>query len=76
MDLDNPNGIYRTNTLARINVVDKIDTPLAQAELEEFREKFSRLAQQMLRFQNGKNPCNIPENICLLDVGTGIRKSN
>ncbi|GAG45362.1 unnamed protein product, partial [marine sediment metagenome] len=32
MDLDNPNGIYRTNTLARMNVCDKIDTPLAQAE--------------------------------------------
>ena len=50
MDLDNPNGIYRTNTLARINVVDKIDTPLAQAELEEFREKFGRPAQQTLLF--------------------------
>jgi F420-non-reducing hydrogenase large subunit len=32
MDLDNPNGIYRTNTLARMNVCDKIPTPLAQAE--------------------------------------------
>ena len=50
MDLDNPNGIYRTNTLARMNVVDKIDTPLAQAELEEFREKFGRPAQQTLLF--------------------------
>ncbi len=50
MDLDNPNGIYRTNTLARINVCDKIDTPLAQAELEEFREKFGRPAQQTLLY--------------------------
>ena len=50
MDLDNPNGIYRTNTLARLNVVDKIDTPLAQAELEEFREKFGRPAQQTLLY--------------------------
>jgi len=50
MDLDNPNGIYRTNTLARINVCDKINTPLAQAELEEFREKFGRPAQQTLLF--------------------------
>jgi F420-non-reducing hydrogenase large subunit len=50
MDLDNPNGIYRTNSLARINVVDKIDTPLAQAELEEFREKFGRPAQQTLLY--------------------------
>jgi len=50
MDLDNPNGIYRTNTLARINVCDKIDTPLAQAELEEFREKFGRPAHQTLLY--------------------------
>ena len=50
MDLDNPNGIYRTNTLARMNVVDKIDTPLAQAELEEFRSKFGRPAQQTLLY--------------------------
>ena len=50
MDLDNPNGIYRTNSLARMNVVDKIDTPLAQAELEEFREKFGRPAQPTLLY--------------------------
>jgi len=45
MDIDNPKGIYRANTLARINVCDFIDTPLAQAELEEFRAKFGRPAQ-------------------------------
>jgi F420-non-reducing hydrogenase large subunit len=50
MDLDSPKGIYRTNTLARINVCDKIDTPLAQAELEEFREKFGRPAQLTLLY--------------------------
>jgi len=50
MDLDNPNGIYRTNTLARMNVCDKIPTPLAQAELEEFREKFGRPAQPPLLY--------------------------
>jgi len=50
MDLENPNGIYRTNTLARMNVCDTIPTPLAQAELEEFREKFGRPAQQPLLF--------------------------
>jgi len=50
MDLDNPKGIYRTNTLARMNVCDKIPTPLAQAELEEFREKFGRPAQQPLLY--------------------------
>jgi F420-non-reducing hydrogenase large subunit len=50
MDLDNPNGIYRTNTLARMNVSDKIATPLAQAEFEEFREKFGRPAQATLLY--------------------------
>jgi F420-non-reducing hydrogenase large subunit len=50
MDLESPVGIYRTNALARVNVCDKMATPLAQAELEEFREKFGRPAQQTLLY--------------------------
>ena len=50
MDIDNPSGIYRTNSLARMNVCDQISTPLAQAELEEFREKFGRPAQLSLLY--------------------------
>jgi len=50
MDLEDPVGIYRTNALARINVCDKMATPLAQAELEEFRDKFGRPAQQTLLY--------------------------
>ncbi len=50
LDLDNPKGIYRSNCLARINVADKIATPKAQAELEEFREKFGRPAQATLLY--------------------------
>jgi F420-non-reducing hydrogenase large subunit len=50
MDLNSPNGIYRTNTLARINVCDSIPTPLAQAELEEFRKNFGRPAQLTLLY--------------------------
>jgi F420-non-reducing hydrogenase large subunit len=50
MDLNNPSGIYRTNTLARINVCDKIPTPLAQAELDEFRKNFGRPAQATLLY--------------------------
>ncbi|MCG8616100.1 MAG: nickel-dependent hydrogenase large subunit, partial [Desulfobacterales bacterium] len=50
MNLDAPKGIYRANCLARINVCDHISTPLAQAELEEFREKFSRPAQHTLLY--------------------------
>jgi F420-non-reducing hydrogenase large subunit len=33
-----------------MNVIDKIDTPLAQAEFEEFREKFGRPAQPTLLY--------------------------
>jgi len=50
MDPENPRGIYRVNTLARLNVADKISTPLAQAELEEFRATFGRPAQATLLF--------------------------
>ncbi|MEJ5365804.1 MAG: Ni/Fe hydrogenase subunit alpha [Desulfosoma sp.] len=50
LDETNPKGIYRANTLARINVADRIPTPRAQAELEEFREKFGRPAQATLLY--------------------------
>ena len=50
MDADNPLGIYRTNALARINVADRMATPLAQAEFEEFRSQFGRPAQLTLLY--------------------------
>ena len=50
MDLDAPKGIYRTNTLARLNVCDKISTPLAQAEFLEFRKTFGRPVQATLLY--------------------------
>ena len=50
MGLEKPSGIYRTNTLARINVCDSIDTPLANEELAEFRQKFGRPAQLTLLY--------------------------
>ena len=50
MDLNNPGGIYRSNCLARINVADKMATPLAQAELEEFRANFGRPAHFTLLY--------------------------
>ncbi len=50
MDINNPKGIYRVNSLARINVCDKISTPLAQAELEAFRASFGRPAQLTLLY--------------------------
>lgn len=45
MDPDHPVGIYRTNSLARLNVCDFIPTALAQKELEEFRGTVGRIAQ-------------------------------
>src|SRR5512143_2384182 len=50
MDLSAPSGIYRANTLARLNVCDYIPTPLAQKEFEEFRKAFGRPAQLTLLY--------------------------
>jgi len=50
MDTDSPKGIYRSNTLARINVADKMATPIANAELEEFRGLYGRPAQSTLLY--------------------------
>jgi F420-non-reducing hydrogenase large subunit len=50
MAYDNPVGVYRTNALARINVCDRITTPLAEKELEEFRANFGRPAQLTLLY--------------------------
>ena len=37
-----PEGVWRTNTLARCNVADKMATPLADAALKEMRELVGR----------------------------------
>jgi F420-non-reducing hydrogenase large subunit len=50
MDLDAPKGVFRVNSLARLNVCDSIKTPLAQKELEEFRTSFGRPAQLTLLY--------------------------
>lgn len=44
------NGMYRVSPLSRINVCDKISTPLANAELQEFRKAFGRPAQHTLLY--------------------------
>lgn len=41
-DFDGAEHMYRVSTLARMNVVDGMETPLAQAEFEEFRKNFGR----------------------------------
>ncbi len=82
MDLDNPNGIYRTNTLARINVCDHIDTPLAQAELEEFRKSFGRPAQLTLLYHwarliellyNAENAIRLLDDPGITDTETRVK---
>lgn len=50
MSLGGSKGIYRSNTLARINVCDNISTPLANEAFEKFRETFGRPAQQTLLY--------------------------
>lgn len=54
MSPENPMGVYRVNCLARINVADKMATPLAQAELEEFRAAFGRPAHFTLLYHYGR----------------------
>lgn len=44
------NGMYRVSPLSRINVCDKISTPLANAELQEFRKAFGKPAQKTLLY--------------------------
>jgi F420-non-reducing hydrogenase large subunit len=45
-----PDGIYRVAPLARINVCDKISTPLANDMLTDFRAAFGRMPQQTLLY--------------------------
>ncbi len=45
-----PDGIYRVNSLARLNVCDQISTPLANEELQKFREKYGRAPGNTLLF--------------------------
>jgi NAD-reducing hydrogenase large subunit len=43
--LGSTDGIYRVGPLARLNVADRCGTPLADAELEEFRARYGRIVQ-------------------------------
>jgi NAD-reducing hydrogenase large subunit len=45
-----PQGIYRVGPLARLNVADSCGTPEADAELQEFRDRFGRVAQSTFLF--------------------------
>jgi len=54
LDETDPVGVYRVNCLARINVCDKMPTPLAQKELEIFRSVFGRPAHPTLLYHYGR----------------------
>lgn len=82
MDIEKPGGIYRANTLARINVCDHIDTPLAQKELEEFRAKFGRPAQLTLLYHwarliellyNAENAIRLLEDKEIISTETRVK---
>jgi coenzyme F420-reducing hydrogenase alpha subunit len=49
-----PDGTYRVNSLARLNVCDQISTPLANEELKSFRKQFGRYPSQTLLFHYGR----------------------
>ena len=40
-----PEGVYRVGPLARLNVADRCGTPLADAELEAYRDRYGRIVQ-------------------------------
>ena len=42
INVDDAEHMYRVSTLARMNVADGMETPLAQKEFEEFRSRFGR----------------------------------
>jgi F420-non-reducing hydrogenase large subunit len=54
MSLHSPKGIYRSNTLARINVCDSFSTPRAQEAFEAFRASYGRPAQQTLLYHHAR----------------------
>jgi F420-non-reducing hydrogenase large subunit len=41
---------FRVGALARLNCADRIDTPLAQEELERFREQFGKICHQTVLY--------------------------
>mgnify|MGYP001585865433 CR=1 FL=1 len=82
MDVDKPTGIYRANTLARINTCDRIDTPLAQAELAAFRQAFGRPAQLTLLYHwarliellyNAENAIRLLDDPTILSPETRVK---
>ncbi len=45
-----PEGLYRVGPLARLNVIDRLGTPSADAELTEYRERLGRYPQSSFHY--------------------------
>ena len=45
-----PAGIYRVGPLARLNVADHLGTPVADAELAEYRQRFGRVVSSSFHY--------------------------
>ncbi|MGM5487778.1 MAG: Ni/Fe hydrogenase subunit alpha [Nanobdellota archaeon] len=65
-----PDGIYRVNSLARLNVCDQIATPMANEELQKFRAKYGRAPGNTLLF----NFARLIELVYAIERGLEITK--
>lgn len=59
-----PNGGYRSNSLATINVVDKMGTPLADEALNTFREKTGTISHHLFGLQWAR----LIEILCAIEI--------
>jgi NAD-reducing hydrogenase large subunit len=59
-----PEGAYRVGPLARLNVCDYLGTPLADAELDEYRRRFGRVVTGSFLFHYAR----------LIEILTGVER--
>ena len=53
-DLGYPDGVYRVGPLARLNVADRMGTPLADEELERFRARLGRTPASSFHYHHAR----------------------
>ena len=53
-DLGYPDGVYRVGPLARVNVADKMGTPLADEQLERFRSRLGRTPASSFHYHQAR----------------------
>jgi NAD-reducing hydrogenase large subunit len=53
-DLGYPDGVYRVGPLARLNVADRMGTPLADQELERFRARLGRTPASSFHYHHAR----------------------